>query len=190
MNMVGLSKVGIVRTFLDYLWQSKKITTHEVYQMNWKKNPLIVKYYILPIWNLLDLEKQKIQSKYDSSRPTPCTWFFQVSSLKYWVRWTVSFFLVQLYNYTLTSLISMQQILFFLRKFSHLHRLRIRTYTFIYFWGKFPPTRLLEPTLYLFWGKFPPTWLLEPTRLLIWGKFPTTRSFWAVLSSYFVVLAL
>ena len=45
-----------------------------------------------------------------------------------------------------------------------------RTYTFIYFWGKFPPTQLLEPT-----------------RLLILGKFPTTRSVWVVLSSYFVV---
>ena len=49
----------------------------------------------------------------------------------------------------------------------------IRTYKFIYFRGKFPAKRLLEPP-----------------RLLILGKIPNyTRSFWAVLSSYFVVLS-
>ena len=31
----------------------------------------------------------------------------------------------------------------------------IRAYTFIYFWGKFPPTRLLEPTPLLIWGENP-----------------------------------
>ena len=44
---------------------------------------------------------------------------------------------------TLNSLISTQQILFFLRKFSYLRAL-LETYTFMYFQGKFLPTQLLE----------------------------------------------
>ena len=44
---------------------------------------------------------------------------------------------------TLNSLISKQQILFFLRKFSYLRAL-LETYTFMYFQGKFLPTQLLE----------------------------------------------
>ena len=38
---------------------------------------------------------------------------------------------------TLNSLLSMQQILLFLRNVSNLHALLNRTYTFIYFWGNF-----------------------------------------------------
>jgi hypothetical protein len=57
----------------------------------------------------------------------------------------------------------MQQILFFLRKFSYLHA-------------------LLEPTrLFIFQGKFPPTRLLEPARLLIFGEIPSYK---IILSSF------
>ena len=45
---------------------------------------------------------------------------------------------------TLNSLTSIQQILFFLRKFSHLHAL-IEPTSLFNFDGKFPPTQLSEP---------------------------------------------
>ena len=58
-------------------------------------------------------------------------------------------------SFTLNSLISMQQILLFLRNFSNLHA-------------------LLEPPFF-FRLKFPPTRLLEPPRLLISEK-PATNT--------------
>ena len=57
--------------------------------------------------------------------------------------------------HTLNSLISTQQILFFLRKFSHLLTCLIRTYTFIFFQGKSLPTRLLEYLCLLILAEIP-----------------------------------
>ena len=50
------------------------------------------------------------------------------------------------------------------------------------FWEIFPPTCLIRTYTFIYFrGKFPPAWLLEPPRLLIFGKIPNYK---IILSSF------